>query len=547
MRDFKRLFSNFRYYYRNPWLLFTFGLVLVLMLPLFVVFSHIFIPADQTWSHILTHLLHSYVSNTLLLLLLVAVLTFVIGVNTAWLVSMYDFPGRRFFSWALILPLSIPAYISGFAYAGMLDYTSPLYVFLRRQFGLETGQYLFFDLLSLPGAAFIFSLSLYPYVYLISRTYFQHQAVVLLEAGASLGLTRFQVYRKVAIPLARPAIAAGISLVLMEVLNDYGLVKYFGVDTFTTGIFTAWFAFGSIEAALKLSVYLMIFVLALLGLERFQRRNYRFSSAAGTHRPSKPRKPGSGSAWLFTLLCGLVFGLGFLFPFGAFVYWTVLVYDIISPDFFQLLANSFQLAFGSALIVLVLAVFLAFVVRTYPFGGPRILVRVATLGYAIPGAVVAIGLLVTFLWLDHQFQATGLVAKPLLTGSYFALFYAYAVRFLAVGYNSIESGNARISTKLDQAARSLGLSKMSTLFRLNLPLLKSAAVAAALLIFIDVMKELPLTLILRPFNFDTLAIRAFEYATDERVAEASPAALVIILAGIIPVILLNRLIGRKGD
>lgn len=547
MTALKNLFSHFRYHYRNRWLLLTFILLLLLMLPLLVVFGHIFIPADQIWAHMLANLLPTYVSNTIQLLLLVALLTFLLGVNTAWLVSMYDFPGRRFFSWALILPLSIPAYISGFAYAGMLDYTSPLYVFLRTYFGLETGQYLFFDLLSLPGAAFIFSLSLYPYVYLISRSYFQHQAVVLLEAGASLGLNRFQVYRRIAVPLARPAIAAGISLVLMEVLNDYGLVKYFGVDTFTTGIFTAWFAFGSLEAALKLSVYLMIFVLALIGIERFQRRKFRFTTATGAGRPVHPRKPNAGLAWMFTFICVLVFGLGFLFPFGAFIYWSIMVYDIISFDFWFLLVNSLRLALGSALIVLVLAVFLAFVVRTYPFAMPRIMVRSATLGYAIPGAVVAIGLLVTFLWLDDQFRVLGLVSKPLLTGSYFALIYAYAVRFLAVGYNSIESGNARISSKLDQAARSLGLTKMRTLFKLNLPMLKSAAIVAALLVFIDVMKELPLTLILRPFNFDTLAIRAFEYATDERVAEASPAALVIIVAGIVPVVLLNRLIGRKRD
>ncbi len=524
------------------WTLTAFFISLLIITPLVVVFSGLFTPADEIWRHIVSNLLPNYIWNTFLLMLGVGVLSFFIGVNAAWLVSMYRFPGRRFFEWALILPLAIPAYITGFAYAGMLDYTSPLYTLLRKHFGIDTGQFLFFDLLGLPGAILIFSISLYPYVYLIARTYFQTQSAHMLEVGASLGLSAFQVYRKIAIPLARPAIVAGISLILMEVLNDYGLVKYFGVDTFTTGIFSAWFAFGNMGAALQLSVYLMVFVLGLLLLERYQRKNRRFTVASSNKIPV-PGRYAASYGWLFFALCALPFVLGFLVPAFAFVYWSFSIYDVIGTDFFALLTNSFYLALITAFVVVVLAVFLAFSVRTFPSNMLRLITRTATLGYAIPGAVVAIGLLVTSLWIDTQLRKTGLTGI-LFTGSLLALVYAYVVRFMAVAFNSIESGNARISIHLDQAARSLGATKWKTLMRINLPLLRGPMVAAALLVFIDVLKELPLTLILRPFNMDTLAIRAFEYATDERIAEASPAALVIILAGILPVFLLNRLLSK---
>jgi iron(III) transport system permease protein len=333
----------------------------------------------------------------------------------------------------------------------------------------------------------------------------------------------------------------------MEVLNDYGLVKYFGVDTFTTGIFTAWFAFGNIEAALKLSAYLMIFVLALIMIERFQRRKIRYTTTSAGKRLI-PVKARTGPGWLFLMFCLIPLVLGFVIPLIAFVYWSVSVYPIISFDFLTLLLNSFQLATIAALLVSLLTVFLAFVVRTYPFILPRLLIRTSTLGYAIPGAVVAIGILVAMICLDKQLnEGLGLLGKPLLTGSYFALIYAYIVRFMAVGYNSIDSGNARISGKLDQASRSLGVSKLRTMLFINMPLLKQSILAAALLVFIDVLKELPLTLIMRPFNFDTLAIRVFEYASDERIAEASPAALVIILTGVVPVYFLSALLKPKDQ
>ena len=532
----------------NPWIWGSMFAALIIALPLLVVFSNILIPGDETWLHILKNLIPTYALNTLILMAGVALLTFIMGVSTAWLVSMYSFPGRKFFSWALIMPIALPAYISGFTWAGILDYTSPVYVFLRNHFGLDTGQYLFFNILSLPGAIVILSLALYPYVFLISRAYFSRQSSTLFEVAASLGKKQSQIFFGVALPLARPAIVAGVSLALMEVLNDYGLARYFGVDTFTTGIFTAWFAFSHPQSALKLSAYLMIFVLALIIMERTQRGKMRFDMLGATYRPIKRTTLDKPKGVLALILCVIPFLLGFLIPVVMLIYWSSLtLVDVVDYRFTELLFNSFLLAAIASLVVTAFALFIAFTVRSFPSRFVRFLSRVSTLGYALPGAVVAIGILIPFLWMDGMlafFSSPGV--RIALTGTWFALIFAYLVRFMAVGYNSIDSGMERISPSLDEASRSLGMSNMKTLSKINMPLLRGALISASLLVFIDVLKELPLTLILRPFNFDTLAIRAFEFASDERVAEAAPAAMIIIITGMVPVFLLNRLMGGKG-
>lgn len=530
----------------NPWLVFPVLIAVIISIPLFVVMGSLIAPAGENWSHILNNLVPYYIKNSLWLMVGVASLTFLMGVSTAWIVTAYDFPGRKFFEWALILPIAIPGYIAGFTYAGMLDYTSPLYTFFRNNFGIDTGQYFLFDILSLPGAIFIFAITLYPYVYLITRAYFLQQSSTLIEVSASLGRSPFYTFTRVVIPVARPAIVAGISLALMEVLNDYGLVKYFGVDTFTTGIFTAWFAFGSINAALKLSVFLLVFVLILIFLERYQRRKLKYTSDRSEKPPLRKAAKGfTASLFILTALIPLLFG--FIFPFTKLIYWTFQVYtDTLTWDFWRLLQNSFMLALMASVLVVIIAVFLAFALRTYPFAANKISQRLATLGYALPGAVVAVGLLVTFLWIERNvgfLNQSGI--RLTLTGTWFALVFAYIVRFMAVGYNSIESGYQKIPLSLDRASRSLGRTKFKTLLMVNLPLLKGPVVAGALLVFIDVLKELPLTLILRPFNFDTLAIRSFEFASDERITEAAPAAVVIVLAGLLPVFLLNKILSQK--
>ena len=529
------------------WVMLAVVTALVVSLPLLVIMPRLFVPGDEVWWHILDNLVPGYVRNTVLLMTGVGLLTMVIGVATAWLVTMYRFPGRRFFEWALILPISIPAYINGFTWSGILDYTSPVYVFLRNSFGIDTGPYLFFNLLSLPGAIVILSLSLYPYVYLITRAYFLKQSTIMFEASASLGRGPMGTFFRIVLPMARPAIVAGVSLVLMEVLNDYGLVRYFGVDTFTTGIFTAWFAFGNPLSAMKLSVYLMIFVLALILLERYQRGQMRYDLIGTHYRPVTPRSIRGQIAVPAILICSLPLLTGFVFPLAMLVHWSTLTAtQVVDARFWHLLLNSFFLAAAAALLVAVMALFIAFTLRTFPSGLVRALTRIATLGYAIPGAVLAIGIMVLFLWTEQQLRLAMPGARLLLTGTWVTLVFAYMVRFMAVGYNPIESGMTRFSTSLDEAARSLGHSHWRNLLQINLPLLKGALVSALLLVFIDVLKELPLTLIMRPFNFDTLAIRAFEFASDERIAEAAPASLVIIFVGLVPVYLLNKLLNKES-
>ncbi|MFN3555888.1 MAG: ABC transporter permease [Bacteroidales bacterium] len=520
---------------------------LLISLPLIIVFSNIFTEGGPTWQHIMYSLLPTYLINTTWLLLGVAALTFIMGVSTAWLVSMYKFPGRRFFSWALVLPISLPAYIGGFTWAGILDYTSPVYVFARNHLGIHTGQSLFFDVLSLPGAVFIFSLALYPYVFLITRAYFNRQSSALFEVAASLGKKPGQIFFQVALPLARPAIVAGISLALMEVLNDYGLVRYFGVETFTTGIFTAWFAFSHPQSALKLSAYLMIFVLALILLERFQRGQMRYDTLGSSYRPVKPTTLKSFHGLAAWIWCMIPLMLGFLIPVGMLLYWSSLTaHQVIDPRFVQLIGNSFLLSAMASVAVGILALMIAFALRSFPSTLMKFLARTATLGYALPGAVVAIGILIPFLWLDGYLASLNTGGLRIaLTGTWLALVFAYVVRFMAVGYNSIDSGMERIPRSVDEASRSLGASGLKTLANIQIPLLKGGIISAVLLVFIDVLKELPLTLILRPFNFDTLAIRAFEFASDERIAEAAPAALIIVLVGLVPVAVLNRFMGKK--
>lgn len=546
----KRLDNNFASntlrQLKNPWVLRAVVLAVIIALPLLVVFGNITSDGGETWQHILRNLLPAYVTNTVVLMIGVAFLTFIMGVSTAWITSVYRFPGRKFFRWALILPIALPAYISGFTWAGILDYASPVYVFLRNHWGVDTGQFLFFNILSMPGAIIILSLAFYPYVYLITRAYFTRQSSSLFEVAASLGKSPASIFFQVALPLARPAIVAGVSLALMEVLNDYGVARYFGVDTFTTGIFTAWFSFSHPPAALKLSAYLMIFVLILILVEKFQRRKMRYDMMGSSYRPMQKKKLGKLQSVGAFVLCSIPFALGFLFPAMMLVYWSIkTIPEVVDYRFWELLGNSFLLAAMASVIVVTLAILIAFTVRSFPSALVRVLAKITTLGYALPGAVVAIGILIPFLWLDsHLAGIGGTSVRIALTGTWFALLYAYLVRFMAVGYNSIESGMERISKSLDEASRSMGMSHSKTLLKVNIPLLTGSLISAALLVFIDVLKELPLTLILRPFNFDTLAIRAFEFASDERIAEAAPASLIIVLTGLIPVLLLNRITGK---
>ena len=528
----------------------TLAITLVIMVPLLVVIVEFSRPATHIWQHFVSSLLPGYLRNTVILLAGTGMLTFLLGTGAAWLVSMYRFPGRQFLAWALVMPIAIPAYINGYTWAGMLDYTSPLYTFLRNSYGVETGAYLFLDFLSPKGVILIFSLSLYPYVYLICRAYFMSQSAAMLETASSMGRSPLQSFFRVALPMARPAIVAGISLVMMEVLNDYGLVQYFGVETFTTGIFSAWFAFGDRTTALRLAGWLLIMVLVIVMAEKMQRGKAQFDLTGASFRPIERRWPGKGMAAAMTFFCSLPFLLGFFLPFLTLLNWTVrTVTEVVDMSFIRLAANSFLLAGSAALAGMVVAVFILFSLRVSGSKIMTFLARAATLGYALPGAVVAIGILIPLLMVDTWLGQLLMVipggsSRLIISSSVFALIYAYLVRFLAVGYNNLEAGYERISRSIDESASSLGSSRRRTLWEVHMPLLRGALLGGGLLIFVDVLKELPLTLILRPFNFDTLAIRAYEYASDERIAQSAPAALIVILAGMIPAFFMNMMLTK---
>lgn len=534
-------------YWRNKW---TGGAILILILvltPVFTILIKLFDTPGEHWSHITSNLLPTYFINSFLLLFGVGIFTFIIGVSMAWIVSIYSFPGRKYFEWLLILPVAFPSYMMGYSYVGILEYTGPIQAFLRNNFDIHfTGPII--DIMNLPGVIFILSMSLFPYVYVICRASFMRQSNEMQEAAFILGSSRFRMFTKVALPMARPAVAGGLALVSMEVLNDYGTVKYFGVDTFTSGIFRAWFSFGDINTAIYLSAILTLFVLILIWLENFQRGNRSWTSQAKSTRPSLRIKPNRRSRWLLTLLSLFVLIISFLLPLSQLFYWASMTWrEVIDSEFGILILRSFSLAIGSAVLIAVFSIFLLYAVRLSPLRWTKYITRIASSGYAIPGAVIAVGVMIPMMELDKLFiWASSNQTGMILSGTIFILVFAYIVRFMAVGYNAIDAGFQKTGASVNEVARSLGASPARTLWKVDLPLIRNSIAAAVLLAFVDILKELPLTLILRPFNFHTLATKAFDMATNEMIAESANASLVVVLTGIIPVIILNSVIGQRS-
>ena len=524
---------------------------LLLALPVVMVFSFVFQPAGEVWRHLAESVLQDYVVNSFILMLGVGVGTLLLGITTAWLVSLCEFPGRRLFEWALLLPMAIPAYIIAYTYTGMLDFAGPVQTVIRDWTGWSFGDYWFPEIRSIGGAITMLSLVLYPYVYLLARAAFLEQSVCVLEVSRTLGAGPWRSFFRVALPLARPAIITGLSLALMESLADYGTVQYFGVSTFTTGIFRTWFGLGDSAAAAQLSAMLMSFVFVLILLERWSRRRARYHHTT-TRIKHLPRYVLKGWRRLFALLaCLLPVGFGFVLPAGQLLDWAMATAsEMVDAEFVDLALSSLLLAGSAALLVLLLALFMAYGRRLHTSPVVSLFVRLAGMGYAIPGTVIAIGVMLPFAWLDNTLDGLmrehfGLSTGLLLSGTLIALLFAYAVRFLAVSLNAVEAGLGKIKYSMDDAARSLGLSPNGVLRQIHMPLMRGTLLTALLLVFVDVMKELPATLILRPFNFNTLAVRAFELASDERLADSSSAALAIVVAGIVPVILLSRSISRS--
>ncbi|MCC5879376.1 MAG: iron ABC transporter permease [Idiomarina sp.] len=530
----------------------------LICLPLLVVIGAFFIgifSAEQreVLSHLWQTVIGEYVRHSLVLLVGVGLLVLVIGVSTAWLTTACRFPGVTWLRWALLLPLAMPAYITAYTYAGMLGFEGSLQSLIRDTFDLRYGDYWFPEVRSLGGAVLMLALVFFPYVYLITRAAFIEQSSAAIEAGRTLGLGPWASFWRIALPMARPAIATGVTLALMETLADYGTVHYFGVTTFTTGIFRTWYGMGDQVGALQLASLLLTFVVVLMVIERASRAKSRYHSAGRSSARAKPHQLKGGKAVLAFTACFIPVLLGFILPALQLGWWSLERYEIwLQPTFWDLVINTVVLATIAATVTVLLALWLCYGKRRMPSKMVRSSVGMATLGYAIPGVVIAVGVMVPLAWLDNrliEFTEFTIGWNPglIFSGTIVALIFAYTVRFLSVSIQTVDSGLSQIRHSMDESARILGLSPREILRRIHFPLLRTSILTASILVFVDVLKELPATLVLRPFNFNTLAVRAHEMASDERLADAGPPALMIVLAGIIPVILLSRAMGKRKE
>lgn len=535
----------------NGWAILSFIALVFIVLPGVVVLVELFAPVNDNWQHIREYLLPTYVRNTLFIMLATGLLTTIIGTSLAWFVTVYDFPFRRFFKWALILPLAIPPYIGGYTYHGILNYTGVIQTTLRNEFGITVDQ-TYFNIMTIQGTVFIFTLFLYPYIYTITRAFLHNQSSSMIENARILGRGSWDIFFTVVIPISRVAIIGGVSLVLMEVLNDYGVVKYFGIQTFSTAIFSTWFGMKDTSSALKLAGTLMILVIAILTMERLVRGRKQFSYATTKVKPLKPRQLTGWHRYAVFGYVATIFAVAFLIPFVQLVAWTVLTFEqVFTAEFFRLVWNTVSVAFIATVIILVFALIIANYTRLFPSNMTRFISKVTTLGYSIPGAAIAIAVITLFLLLDEWVLN---VALALDLGQTFVfrttlimLIFAYVIRFLAIGYNSIESGFEKVGKSFTEASRMLGWGTVQTFFRVDIPMIKGAIMSAFILVFIDIMKELPLTLFLQPFNFSTLATQAFKYVSDEKIHEAALASIVIVLMSGLLIFVFHKVLDKEAD
>lgn len=513
-------------------------------------------PAGDVWPHLLSTVLPGAVATTLLLMLGVGLLAGTIGVGTAWLVVMHRFPGRGILDWALLLPLAVPTYIAAYAAVDLADYTGPLQTAIR-VFGGYTlrREYWFPEIRSLGGAILVMGLVLYPYVYLAARAAFLLQSACVLDVARTLGAGPRRVFFRVALPLARPAIAVGASLAMMECLNDIGAVQFFGVKTLTFSIYDTWLNRGSLAGAAQIAVAMLVVVLALLLVERWARRGGRFSDTTTRLTPLGARSLGPLAGPAASLACLLPILLGFAAPASVLMRAALRRLDqALDPAFHAAMLNSLVLALVAAAVTVTAGTLVAYARRVRPGRTIGIAARVASIGYAVPGTVLAVGILVPLATLDNAVDAAaratfGLSTGLILAGSGFGLVYAYLVRFLTIPLGTVEAGLGKLSTHLDMAARALGRTSLGALREVHLPLLKPALATAALMVFVDTMKELPATVLLRPFNFETLSTTVFAAASREHFEESALAALAIVVVGLVPVVLLARASGDtfRGD
>ncbi len=524
--------------YRWRGFAFALPIALLTIVPLLAVVGMALTPQPEIWQHLWNHVLPRVLANTLLLMLIVSIVVLAVGVPLAWLTAMCDFPGRKFFAWALVLPLAIPAYVLAFVQMGLFEYAGPVQSFLRDIFGSSRW---FPDIRgSLWGLVMVLVMAFYPYVYLMARSAFLTQGHRSMEAAQALGYNPVAAFFKVGLPLARPWIGAGLALVLMEVLADFGAIAVFNFDTFTTALYKSWFDLHNIGAAAQLAAMLVLVVTLLLAAEQRSRSAQRFHvSNPQQHRVVLK----GGSRWVAFALCLLVFSAAFAVPMVQMVAWSLSVWqEDLNSDYWGYAWNTLSLALMTAAIATVLALMLSWIRRRYTDGLTSWTVRLAVLGYAMPGVVLAVGVFVPIAWLDAWLMALlepwGVQSLGIIKGSLAGMLLALAARFLAVAYNATDAAMQRITRSQEEACASLGLGPWQTLRRLHLPLLRTGLLSAFLMVVVDVMKEMPITLMMRQFGWDTLAVRVFQLTSESMWDQAALPALAIVLVGLLPVILL---------
>ena len=516
----------------NSWTFIAILIGLIIFLPISEVFVQLF-NTSESWPHLKKTVFSTYLINTIILTIGTGLLSILIGVFCAWVVACCEFPLKKFFEWALILPLAIPTYVSAYAYFDILELSNPILIWVRENINLEAMQSLnsffvyFFTILVLSSV-------LYPYVYLLTRASFLKQGNQLIEASLSLGHNMNEIFWKIALPMARPAVFAGLSLVIMETLNDYGAVKHFGIPTFTSGIFRTWLGMGDMSGALKLAAYLMLLILILLMIEKKARSRARYQENSGSNKPFKKIILSRKKSIVTIALCSIPFLFGFLIPVFRLSLWAFISQDAIrSISLLNLVKNSLFLSVAVSLVTVVLALLLVFSAKYFQSKLTSFTNRFAILGYSVPGAVIAMGILLL------SAQINKIYVDIILTGSLLILIFAFITRFFAVAWQPIDSGMERNCKNINDASRSLGIPAIFSLIKVNIPLIKNTLITASILVFIDSMKELPLTLILRPFNFNTLSTATFDLSSQAQIVESSVPALCIIMIVAIPLISLN--------
>ena len=524
-------------------------LILVVAVPILSIPWLALFPRENIWPHLASTVLPGYVLTTLGLMLGVTFGVLTMGVTSAWLVTMCRFPGRRIFEWALLLPMAVPAYVIAYVYTDLLEYAGPVQSFLRQLFGWQNAaDYWFPEIRSLAGAVAMMSLVLYPYVYLLSRAAFLEQSVGLLDASRTLGCGPWATFFRVSLPMARPSIATGVALALMETLNDVGTVDFFAVHTLTFGIYDVWLNMGNIGGAAQIAMVMLVFVMILLTIERQSRRRHKHYQSSGRLKALPAHRLEGGRAHLAFVACLLPVTAGFIIPMVVLLSNTIRYFDESwTPEFLRYALNSLALSSAAAAAAICVALLLAYGKRLVNSRTVSCAVSFSSFGYAVPGAVLAIGVIIPLAGFDNALDALlrehfGISSGLLFSGTVFALLFAYVVRFLAVALGSVDSSLSKVTPAMDMAARTLGHGPMDTFFKVHLPLIRGGVLIGVLVVFVDCMKELPATLILRPFNFDTLATYVYQFASDELIEQASLGALAIVLAGLIPVVVLSRVI-----